>query len=99
MEGKKPDTVKEPDLEYTNHSYADYLTWQMEEVVELIKEKIFKKAVAIPKGIRESQTQYRLMNQDYYRRNLLPAMLGWFSMNAQTSIEDTEWLPGSGSRF
>jgi hypothetical protein len=50
-------------------------------------------------GFRESQTQYRLMNQDFYRRNLLPAMLGWFSMNSQTSIEDTEWLLARAAGF
>jgi len=53
MNAKKEDTVKEPDLEYTNHSYADYLTWQMDEVVELIKGKIFKKAAAAPKRIHQ----------------------------------------------
>jgi len=50
-------------------------------------------------GFRESQTQYRLMNQDFYRRNLLPSMLGWFSMNSQTSIEDTEWLLARAAGF
>ncbi len=50
-------------------------------------------------GFRESQTQYRLMNQDFYRRNLLPSMLGWFSMNARTSIEDTEWLLARAAGF
>jgi len=50
-------------------------------------------------GFRESQTQYRLMNQDFYRRNLLPAMLGWFSMSTQTSIEDTEWLLARAAGF
>lgn len=50
-------------------------------------------------GFRESQTQYRLMNQDFYHRNLLPAMLGWFSMSPQTSIEDTEWLLARAAGF
>lgn len=50
-------------------------------------------------GFRESQTNYRLMNQDFYRRNLLPAMLGWFSMSSQTSIEDTEWLLARAAGF
>ncbi len=49
MNAKKDDTVKEPDLDYTNHSYADYLNWQMEEVVELIRGKIYKKAATAPK--------------------------------------------------
>ncbi|MDN3690508.1 Uma2 family endonuclease [Cyclobacterium jeungdonense] len=53
MAAKQTDTVNEPDMEYTNHSYADYLTWQMEEVVELIKGKVFKKAAAAPKRIHQ----------------------------------------------
>jgi hypothetical protein len=50
-------------------------------------------------GFRESQTNYRLMNQDFYQRNLLPAMLGWFSMTASTSLEDTEWLLARAAGF
>ncbi len=50
-------------------------------------------------GFRESQTHYRLMNQDFYQRNLLPAMLGWFNMSPQTSIEDTEWLLARAAGF
>jgi hypothetical protein len=50
-------------------------------------------------GFRESQTSYRLMNQDFFRRNLLPPMLGWFSMSSQTSIEDTEWLLARAAGF
>ncbi|HBT85330.1 MAG TPA: hypothetical protein DEB12_05410 [Porphyromonadaceae bacterium] len=50
-------------------------------------------------GFRESQTMYRLMNQDFYRRNLLPAMLGWFNMSSQTSLEDVEWLLARAAGF
>jgi len=50
-------------------------------------------------GFRESQTSYRLMNQDFFSRNLLPHMLGWFNMTAQTSIEDTEWLLARAAGF
>lgn len=50
-------------------------------------------------GFRESQTMYRLMNQDFFRRNLLPAMLGWFNMNTQTSLEDAEWLLARAAGF
>ncbi|HSI78320.1 MAG TPA: Uma2 family endonuclease [Lunatimonas sp.] len=53
MEGKKPDTVNEPDVEYDIYSYSDYQTWQLDEVVELIKGKIFKKAAAAPKRIHQ----------------------------------------------
>jgi len=53
MNAKKRDTLNEPDLEYGNYSYADYLTWQMEEVVELIKGRIFKKAAAAPGRIHQ----------------------------------------------
>jgi len=43
-------------------------------------------------GFRESQTEYRLANQAYFKRNLMPGMLGWFKMTASTTIEDAEWL-------
>ncbi|WP_139352713.1 hypothetical protein [Algoriphagus sp. A40] len=50
-------------------------------------------------GFRESQTDLRLINQDFYRRNLLPSMLGWFNMTDQTSVEDTEWLLARAAGF
>lgn len=53
MDSKKPDLVEEPDAAYGKYSYADYLTWQFEEVVELINGKIFKKAAAAPKRIHQ----------------------------------------------
>ena len=48
MESKKPDVVNEPDIEHGRYSYADYLTWEMDEMVELIKGKIFKRDIAAP---------------------------------------------------
>jgi len=50
-------------------------------------------------GFRESQTEYRLKNQPYFRRNLMPAMLGWFQMTTQTSIEDVEWMLARSAAF
>jgi hypothetical protein len=50
-------------------------------------------------GFREGQTQYRLNNQAYFRRNLMPAMLGWFNMTEQTSLEDIEWLLARAAGF
>lgn len=50
-------------------------------------------------GFRESQTSLRLMNQDFFRRNFIPAMMGWFSMSATTSIEDVEWLLARAAGF
>jgi hypothetical protein len=43
-------------------------------------------------GFRESQTLYRFKNQMFYTRNLLPRMLGWFALRANTTLADTEWL-------
>ncbi|MEZ4919157.1 MAG: hypothetical protein R2792_08635 [Saprospiraceae bacterium] len=43
-------------------------------------------------GIRESQTAYRMKNQAYFKRNLMPRMLGWFNLTAETSLEDIEWM-------
>ena len=43
--------VKEPDMSYSNYTYADYLTFKMEEMVELIKGKVFK--MTAPKRIHQ----------------------------------------------
>jgi hypothetical protein len=43
-------------------------------------------------GFRESQTEYRMKNQKYFKRNLMPGMLGWFSLTPGTSVEDIEWM-------
>ncbi|PRY86523.1 Uma2 family endonuclease [Mongoliibacter ruber] len=44
--------VEEPLADYDRHTYADYLTWQMDEMVELIKGKIFKQTAA-PRSIHQ----------------------------------------------
>ena len=36
-------------------------------------------------GFRQSQTLYRLKNQLFYTRNLIPRMLGWFSIRRETT--------------
>ncbi|MCG2460726.1 hypothetical protein K8352_08200 [Flavobacteriaceae bacterium F89] len=50
-------------------------------------------------GFRESQTTYRLLNQDYFRRNYIPSMLGWFSMREGTGLEDIEWMLARSAGF
>ena len=50
-------------------------------------------------GFRESQLQLRLKNQQFYRRNLMPSMLGWFSLKPETSVEDIEWMLARGAGF
>ena len=50
-------------------------------------------------GFRDSQTAYRLKNQEYYTRNLMPRMLGWFALRPNTSIEDAEWLLARAAGF
>lgn len=53
MKSEKQHTVKEPDIEYGPYIYADYLTWEMEEMVELIKGKVFKRDAATPKMVHQ----------------------------------------------
>ena len=50
-------------------------------------------------GFRESQTQYRLKNQEYFQRNMMPGMLGWFSMRNNTTVEDIEWMLARSAAF
>lgn len=50
-------------------------------------------------GFRKSQTLYRLKNQRYFKRNLMPGMLGWFLMNPETTVEDIQWLLARAAGF
>ncbi len=50
-------------------------------------------------GFRESQTEYRLKNQAYFERNLMPGMLGWFSLRDTTPVEDIEWMLARSAGF
>ena len=50
-------------------------------------------------GFRESQTEYRMKNQPYFRRNLMPGMLGWFRMTPETTIEDVQWMLARSAAF
>ena len=65
MEENKSDTVNEPQADYGMYSYADYLTWQFEEVVELICGKIFKKAASAPKRIHQ-RVSVKLVSKLYH---------------------------------
>lgn len=50
-------------------------------------------------GFRESQTEYRMKNQAYFQRNLMPGMLGWFNMKNNTPVEDIEWMLARSAAF
>ncbi len=50
-------------------------------------------------GFRQSQTLYRLKNQLFFRRNLIPPMLGWFAVRDETTVEDVEWLCARAAGF
>ena len=50
-------------------------------------------------GFRESQTESRMRNQKFFKRNLMPAMLGWFKLTGETSIEDIEWMLARSAAF
>jgi len=41
-----PNKVEEPFSEYGSYTYANYLTWQVDEMVELIRGKVFRQAAA-----------------------------------------------------
>lgn len=47
MKAENKDILKEPSASYEGkYSYADYLTWQLDEMVEIIKGRLFKMAAA-----------------------------------------------------
>ena len=45
--------LNEPDVSYNNYTYADYLTWSMDKMVELIKGKVYK-MIPAPKKNHQS---------------------------------------------
>ncbi|MHA7129828.1 Uma2 family endonuclease [Algoriphagus namhaensis] len=49
MDSEDKNLAKEPFTEYGRYSYADYLTWEIDEMVELIKGKVFRRAAAAPR--------------------------------------------------
>lgn len=54
METKdEENVVNEPFSAYGTYSYADYLTWDIDYMVELIKGKVFKQAAAAPRRIHQ----------------------------------------------
>ena len=53
MDDEKNNRVEEPSIAYGHYSYADYLTWPVDLVAELIQGKMFKKAAAAPKRIHQ----------------------------------------------
>jgi Uma2 family endonuclease len=48
--------VSEPYSEYGSYTYADYLTWELDHMVELIKGKVFRQAAAAPRRIHQELT-------------------------------------------
>lgn len=49
--------------------------------------------------LRNSQVNYRLENQRYFKRNLMPGMLGWFKLEATYRPEDIEWIQARSAGF
>jgi Uma2 family endonuclease len=45
--------LKEPYTNYGSYTYADYLTWEIDHMVELIKGKVFRHAAAAPRRIHQ----------------------------------------------
>ena len=50
-------------------------------------------------SLRESQVNYRIENQRYFERNLMPHMLGWFSLQADYRPEEIEWIQARSAGF
>lgn len=50
-------------------------------------------------NLRESQVNYRMENQRYFERNLMPGMLGWFKLEPTYRPEDVEWIQARSAAF
>ena len=45
--------LNEPYSEYGRYTYADYLSWEIDHMVELIKGKVFRQAASAPRRIHQ----------------------------------------------
>ncbi len=50
-------------------------------------------------ALRESQVNYRIENQRYFDRNLMPGMLGWFVLHPEFRPEDVEWIQARSAGY
>jgi len=50
-------------------------------------------------ALRESQVNYRIENQRYFDRNLMPGMLGWFALHPEFRPEELEWIQARSAGF
>lgn len=50
-------------------------------------------------ALRESQVNYRIENQRYFDRNLMPGMLGWFVLHPEFRPEEVEWIQARSAGF
>ncbi len=49
--------------------------------------------------LRESQVNYRIENQRYFERNLMPGMLGWFVLHPEFRPEEIEWIQARSAGY
>ena len=50
-------------------------------------------------ALRESQVNYRIENQRFFERNLMPGMLGWFRVGQDFRPEEIEWIQARSAGF
>lgn len=50
-------------------------------------------------ALRESQVNYRIENQRFFKRNLMPHMLGWFKVEKDYRPEEIEWIQARSAAF
>jgi hypothetical protein len=50
-------------------------------------------------ALRKSQVNYRIENQRYFERNLMPGMLGWFKLETEYRPEEIEWIQARSAAF
>ncbi|CAG5003746.1 hypothetical protein DYBT9275_03221 [Dyadobacter sp. CECT 9275] len=50
-------------------------------------------------ALRKSQVNYRIENQRYFERNLMPGMLGWFKLEESYRPEEIEWIQARSAGY
>lgn len=84
------DTFQEPSDSFAGYTYADYLKWDFEEIVELIKGKVFKKAAAPNRKHQEVSMNLSRILGSYLKGQKCKVYAAPFDVRFSRNPEDTK---------
>ena len=88
----RKEKVEEPLSEYGYYTYADYLTWQMDEMVELIKGKVFKADAATRRVHQKVSGKIFTMLHNYLENDFCEVYIAPFDVRLPHTSKKNEGI-------